>query len=81
MGLLGRVISPSQGTYLHKEDSTKTEYTHTDIHTWDGIRTYDLSVRTGEESSCLRQRRHCDRLASERTKTVNTLDSAATVTG
>jgi hypothetical protein len=38
------------------------------------------SVRASEDSSCLRPRGHCDRLASERAKTVHA-DRAATVTG
>jgi hypothetical protein len=45
------------------------------------LRTHDYSVRASEDSSCLRSRGHCDRLAFERAKTVHALDRAATVTG
>jgi hypothetical protein len=51
VGLLGRVISPSQGRYL----------THTDIQASTGIRTHDPNVQASEDSSCLRPRGHCDR--------------------
>jgi hypothetical protein len=50
LGLLGRVVSLSQGRYL------------TDIHASSGIRTRDPSVQAGEDSSCLRPRGHCYRL-------------------
>jgi hypothetical protein len=40
---------------------------------------WPASVRASEDSSCLRPCGHCDRLASERAKTVHALDSAATV--
>jgi hypothetical protein len=36
-------------------------YSQTDIHALSGIRTDDPSVRTSEDSSCLRSRGHCDR--------------------
>jgi hypothetical protein len=42
---------------------------------------WSASVRASEDSSCLRPRGHCDRLASERAKTVHALDRAATVIG
>jgi hypothetical protein len=42
-------------------DYVETEKTHTE-HTLSGIRTHDLSVGAGEDSSCLRTRGHCDRL-------------------
>jgi hypothetical protein len=45
--LLGRVISPSQGRYLHT--TTQIEETHTDIHASSGIRTHDPSVWAGED--------------------------------
>jgi hypothetical protein len=61
VGLLGRGISPSQGRYLHTQDSTNTELTHTDINASRGIRTHDPSVSAGEDSSCLRPRGHYDR--------------------
>jgi hypothetical protein len=70
--LLGRLISPQ----------THNKCIHTpNIHALSGIRTRDPSVRASEDSSCLRQRGYCDRLASELAKTVHALDSAATVTG
>jgi hypothetical protein len=55
VGLLGRGISPSQGRYLH------TEQTHTDIHASSGIGTHDPSVGACEDISYLRPRGHCDR--------------------
>jgi hypothetical protein len=45
---------------------------------WEG---FAPTVRESEDSSCLRPRGHCDRLASERAKTVHALDRAATVMG
>jgi hypothetical protein len=56
VGLLGRGISPSQGRYLHEHRIN----THRDIHALSGIRTFDPSVRSGEDSSCLRPRGHWD---------------------
>jgi hypothetical protein len=48
VGLLGRGSArPKAATY-----------TQTDIHTLSGIRTHDLSVRTGEDVSFLRPRGH-----------------------
>jgi hypothetical protein len=41
VGLLGRVISPSQGLYLHS--TTQHRKTWTDIHALSGIRTHDPS--------------------------------------
>jgi hypothetical protein len=40
VGLLGRVISPSQGLYLHRTQHRKTR---TNIHALSGIRTHDPS--------------------------------------
>jgi hypothetical protein len=57
VGLLGRVISPSQGRYLHT-DSANTDQTHADNHASSGILTHDPSVRVGEDSSCLRAGTH-----------------------
>jgi hypothetical protein len=54
VGLLGRVISSSQGRYL-----TETQNKH--IHASSGIRTHYPSVQASEDSSCLRLRSHCDR--------------------
>jgi hypothetical protein len=34
---------------------------HTDIHALNRIRTHDLSVQVGEDSSCLRPHGHCVR--------------------
>jgi hypothetical protein len=39
--------------------------THTNIHASSGIRTHDLSVGAGEDSSCLRPRGHCDQCLDE----------------
>jgi Mn2+/Fe2+ NRAMP family transporter len=39
VGLLGRVISPSQGLYLHR--TTQCSKTRTNIHALSGIRTHD----------------------------------------
>jgi hypothetical protein len=41
VGLLGRVISPSQGLYLHR--TTQHRKTRTNIHTLSGIRTHEPS--------------------------------------
>jgi hypothetical protein len=41
VGLLGRVISQSQGLYLHR--TTQHRKTRTNIHAWSGIRTHDPS--------------------------------------
>jgi hypothetical protein len=60
-GLLGRVISPSQGRYLHTGQHKHRINAHTDIHALSGIRTHDPSFRTSEDSSCLRTRGHRDR--------------------
>jgi hypothetical protein len=57
VGLLGRVISPSQGRYLNKGHHKQNKRIHTpNIHALSGIRTHDPRVR-----SCLRQRGYCDR--------------------
>jgi hypothetical protein len=60
-GLLGRVISPSQGLYPHTGQHKHRINAHTDIHALSGIRTHDLSVRASEDSSRLRPRGHRDR--------------------
>jgi hypothetical protein len=41
VGLLGRVISPSQGLYIHR--TTQHRKTRTKIHALSGIRTHDPS--------------------------------------
>jgi hypothetical protein len=61
VGLLGRVISPSQGRYLHTGQHRYRTNTHTNTHVSSGIRTHDPSVRAREDSSCLRPRGLCDR--------------------
>jgi hypothetical protein len=45
-GLLGRVISPSQGLYLHR--TTQHRKTRTNIHDLSGIRTHDPSNQPAE---------------------------------
>jgi hypothetical protein len=60
--LLGRVISPSQGRYLHTGQHKHRINAHTDIRAFSGIRTHDPSIRVSKDSSCLRPRGHCDRL-------------------
>jgi hypothetical protein len=54
VGLLGRVVSPSQGRYLHTGQHKHTINVHTDVHALSGFPTHDPSVRTSEDSSCLR---------------------------
>jgi hypothetical protein len=58
--LLGRVISLSQGRYLHTKQH-KHIINVNNIHALSGIRTHDPSVRAAEDSSCLRPRDHSDR--------------------
>jgi hypothetical protein len=60
VGLLGRVISPSQGQYLHAGQHKHRINAHIDIHALSGIRTHDTSVRASEDSSCSRPRGHSD---------------------
>jgi hypothetical protein len=60
VGLLGRVISPSQGRYLNKGQHKHTINGH-NIHSLSGIRTHDPSVRASEVRSCFRPPGHCDR--------------------
>jgi hypothetical protein len=64
VGLLGRVISPSQGRYLHTGQHKHGINAQADIYALSGIRTHDPNVRAGEDSSCLRLRGHCDQLSS-----------------
>jgi hypothetical protein len=54
---------------------------HTDFNVLSGIRTHNPRVRASEDSSCLRPRGNCDRLASGWAKTVHALDRASTVIG
>jgi hypothetical protein len=53
VGLLGRVIGPSQGRYLHRGQHKHRLNAHTDIHALSGIRIHDPSVRASEDSSSL----------------------------
>jgi hypothetical protein len=62
VGLLGRVISPSQSRYLHTGQHKHGIDAHTGIHPFSGIRTRDPSVRASKGSSCFRSRGHRDRL-------------------
>jgi hypothetical protein len=57
VGLIERVISPSQGRYLN----TGQHKHKPNIHALCGIRTHDPSVRAREESSCLRPHGYRDR--------------------
>jgi hypothetical protein len=57
--LLGRVISPSQGRYLHTGQHKHRINAYTDIRALSGIRTDDPSVRASEDT-CLRPSGHSD---------------------
>jgi hypothetical protein len=62
VGLLGRVISPSQGRYLNTGQHKHRINAHTlNIHALSGIGPRDSTVRESENSSCLRPRGYCDR--------------------
>jgi hypothetical protein len=61
VGLLGRVISPSQGLYLYTEQHKHSINAYTNIHTSSRFRTYDPSVPASEDSSCLRPLGYRDR--------------------
>jgi hypothetical protein len=53
VGLLGRVISPSQGRYLNTGQHTHNKRIQTpNIHALSGIRTHEPSVRASENNSC-----------------------------
>jgi hypothetical protein len=65
VGLLGRVISPPEGRYLHTGQHKHRKNAHTDFHVLSGIRTHDSRVRASEDSLRLRQRGYCDRLVEE----------------
>jgi hypothetical protein len=65
VGLLGRVISSSQGLYLYT-NTEKSTHTHTqtltlNIHALSGIRTHDPGFRASEDSVCLRKLGYRDR--------------------
>jgi hypothetical protein len=51
VGLLVRVISPSQGRYLHAGQHKQRINVHTDIHALSWTRTDDPSVRASEDSN------------------------------
>jgi hypothetical protein len=61
VGLLGRVISPSQGRYLNtgQHKDRINAYTHQTSMPWVG---FELTIRASEDSSCLRPRDYCDLL-------------------
>jgi hypothetical protein len=63
VGLLGRVMSPSQGLYLHR--TTQHRKTRTNIHALSGIRTHDPSNQPAKT------------LASDRTAAVTCLSTFA----
>jgi hypothetical protein len=69
VGLLGRVISPSQGLYLHR--TTQHGKTRTNIHALSGIRTHDprnqpakthASDRTATVTGLARRRLRCRKI-------------------
>jgi hypothetical protein len=61
VGLLRRVISPSQDRYLHTGQHKHRINAHANIDDLSGIRTHDPSVWASEDSSCLRPCGHRDR--------------------
>jgi hypothetical protein len=62
VGLLGRVISPSQNLYLNTGQHKQDKRIHTpNINALSGVRTHDNSVRASEDSSRLRPRGYSDR--------------------
>jgi hypothetical protein len=67
VGLLGRVIRPSQGLFLYTH-TQKNARAHTNTHTQtpnmhvlSGIQTHDHGFRANEDSACHRVHSHCDR--------------------
>jgi hypothetical protein len=61
VGLLGWVISPSQGRYLHRTTQTQKKLIHTpNIHALSGFQTHNLSIQASENSSCLGLCGYCD---------------------
>jgi hypothetical protein len=65
VGLLGRVISSSQGLYLNI-GQTQNKHIHTpNIHALCGIRNYDPSFQDSEDSLCLRPLGCCERRTRE----------------
>jgi hypothetical protein len=62
VGLLGRVISSSQGLYLNTGNPNTEKRTHTsNIHALIGTRTHDPGLRASEDSTCLRPLGYRDR--------------------
>jgi hypothetical protein len=59
VGLLERGISPSQGRYLHRTTQTQNKRRQTSMP-WMGFEP-TIPVRESEDSSCLKQRGHCNR--------------------
>jgi hypothetical protein len=53
VGLLGRVISPSQDRYLNTGQHKHRINAHTGIYTLSGIRTHDPSVRASEARAAI----------------------------
>jgi hypothetical protein len=49
VGLLGRVIRPSQGRYEYTGQHKQRINAYADIHGFSGIRTHDPSVRASED--------------------------------
>jgi hypothetical protein len=72
VGLLGRVISPSQGLYLYSRQHKHRINANTNIHAWSRIWTYDPSVRASENSSGLRPHGYSDRRPKYTTKVLFT---------
>jgi hypothetical protein len=67
VGLLGRVISSSQGLYLYTNTKKKKTHTHTqtiNLHALSGIRTDGPGFRASEDSASPRPLGYCDRLIS-----------------
>jgi hypothetical protein len=58
VGLLGRVISLSQGLYLYTNTEICTHNTKLNIHALSGIRTHGPGVCASEDSSRLRRLGH-----------------------
>jgi hypothetical protein len=68
VGLLGRVISQSQGLYLYTgQHKHRKTHKHINIHASSRIRTYDHGgIRASEDSSCLRPLCYRDRHSMSR---------------
>jgi hypothetical protein len=62
VGLLGRVISSSQGLYLNTEQHKHRINTYTKHPCLVWVRTHDPGFRANEDSTCLRPLRYRDRL-------------------